>query len=215
MVDKLRRKFKLLIVATSALIISFGCIAAVDNFKQTQHIQSEVKRLETERQQLHDKTEKLEKTNTESKQQLEEQKKTEDKLREEIKNLQAAKAERQRIAALAASQHASAASAEQGSVAAGWHYECRSQRAAVQEAATRLLGANATYAMYIFDHESCSDPGRLNSSGCGGLGQACPLSKMPCGPNDIDCQIRFFDGHARGKGGWIASYNFWLANSWW
>lgn len=209
------KKFKLLIVAISALIISFGCIAAVDNYKEVKHTQSEIKRLETERQQLHDKTEQLQKSNTESKQQIDQQKQTEEKLRQEIKDLQAAKAERQRIAALAASQHVSAAESGQGSAAAGWHYECRSQAAAVHEATARLLGANAQYANFIFDHESCSDPGRLNTSGCGGLGQACPISKMPCGSNDIDCQVRFFDGHAAGKGGWLASYNFWLANRWW
>ena len=209
------KKLKLLIVAISALIISFGCIAAVNNYREVQHTQSEIKRLETERQQLHQKTEQLEKSNTESKQQLDLQKKTEEELRKEIQNLQAAKAERQRLAALAASEHVSALESGQGSVAAGWHYECRSQKAAVQEATARLLGANAQYANFIFDKESCSDPGRLNTSGCGGIGQACPLSKMPCGPNDIDCQVRFFDGHARGKGGWLASYNFWLANAWW
>lgn len=208
------KKFKLLIVAISALIISFGCIAAVENYKEVRHTQSEIKRLETERQQLHEKTQELEKTNSQSKQQIEQQKKTEEELRKEIQDLQAAKAERQRIAALAASQQASAAPSGK-TAAGGWHYECRSQAAAVHEATARLLGANATYANYIFDHESCSDPGRLNSGGCAGLGQACPGSKLPCGPNDIDCQVRFFDGHAAGKGGWLASYNFWLANKWW
>lgn len=209
------KTIKLLIVATSALIIGFGCIAAVENFKDIRHTQSEIKRLETERQQLHEKTQKLEKTNNQSQQQIEEQKKTETQLREEIKNLQAAKAERQRIGALAASEHVSAASTGQGREAAGWHYECRSQADAVHEATARLLGANAQYANYIFDQESCSDPGRLNSGGCRGLGQACPGSKLPCGPNDIDCQVRFFNGHAAGKGGWLASYNFWLSNQWW
>ena len=211
----MRRKFKVLILAISAIIISFGCHAAIDNYREVKKTQSEIQRLETERQNLHEKTEKLEQEKKKHLEQIQDQKKTEEQLREEIKSLQAAKAEKQRIAALASSQKASAATPKQGRVADGWHYECRSQKAAVQEATARLLGADAQYADFIFDHESCSDPGRLNSSGCGGLGQACPLSKMPCGPNDIDCQVRFFDGHAAGKGGWLASYNFWLANKWW
>ena len=102
----MRRHFKLLIVATSALIISFGCIAAIDNYKQVQHTQSQIKRLETERQQLHQKTEELQKANTQTEKQLQDQKQLEDQLRNEIKNLQAVRAEKQRLAALAASPKA-------------------------------------------------------------------------------------------------------------
>lgn len=102
------------------------------------------------------------------------------------------------------------------SSSSGWHRECRSRTAEVKAEVERQgLGQYWTYINFIFSHESCNDPGRLNAGGCRGLGQACPGSKLPCGPEDIACQVKWFNGYAQGKGGWAASYNFWLANNWW
>lgn len=102
----------------------------------------------------------------------------------------------------------------------GWHYDCRPQRDAVYQAVLDLgLGDQWTYIDYIFSHESCHDPGRLNSGGCAGLGQRCPGSTLRnvCGANDIHCQVRHFNDYAmRAHGGtWASNYAFWLANSWW
>lgn len=203
----------MLIVATSALIISFGSLAAIDNYKEIKKTQAEIIRLESDKQRLH---EQLEKTNKDNQQQIDQQKQTEEQLRKEIEALKVAKAERerQRLALLSA-QKATAAAPVQ-SAGAGWHYECRSQAAAVKQAVFELgLGDQWTYIDFILGHESCHDPGRLNAGGCAGLGQACPGTKLPCGPNDIKCQVQWFNTYAQGKGGWAASYSFWLANNWW
>lgn len=99
----------------------------------------------------------------------------------------------------------------------GWHRDCRSQRDAVKDAVFALgLGKDWQYIDYIFSHESCHDPGRLNHVGCRGLGQACPGSKLPCGPNDIRCQVKWFDGYARNRyGSWRNAHSAWLSKSWW
>lgn len=60
----------------------------------------------------------------------------------------------------------------------------------------------------------------VNASGCGGLGQACPVSKLaracPNWQTDPVCQLNYFGGYARGRyGSWQGAYNFWLSNHWW
>jgi len=213
----------LLAVAASALIISYGGIAAFDNYKSIRADQKQIKHLQIEREQLHkereelqNKSRNLEEVNSKTQLQLDQQRQTEDQLKKEIEQLKIVKAERERIAAIAASAKVSAQPSQNGSVAAGWHYECRSQRDAVFAAVQELgLSAQWQYIDYIFGKESCHDPGRLNSSGCGGLGQACPLSKLPCGANDIKCQVSWFNGYAQGKGGWATAYNIWLSKHWW
>lgn len=213
----------MLAVAASALIISYGGIAAFDNYKsiradqqQIIHLQLEREQLHKEREELKNKSRDLQEVNVKTQQQLDQQKQTEDQLKKEIEQLKVVKAERQRLAAIAAAPKVSAQPSQGSSVAAGWHYECRSQRAAVQAAVSELgLASQWQYIDYIFGKESCHDPGRLNSGGCGGLGQACPLSKLGCGPNDIKCQVLWFNNYAQSKGGWASAYNIWLSKHWW
>jgi len=101
-------------------------------------------------------------------------------------------------------------------LAAGWHFDCRSQTAAVEAEVNAMgLGADWFYIDYILGRESCHDPGRLNSNLCGGLGQACPIEKLGCGANDIHCQLVWFNNYAQAKGGWAASYALWLSQNWW
>jgi len=101
-------------------------------------------------------------------------------------------------------------------ISSGWHRDCRPQTEAVHQAVINAgLGDQWTYINYIFSRESCNDPGRLNAGGCRGLGQACPGSKLPCGPEDIACQVSWFNGYAQGKGGWYASYQIWISKNWW
>lgn len=73
---------------------------------------------------------------------------------------------------------------------------------------------------FIIGHESGWRPNAMSSRGCGGLGQACPASKLAnvCPDWQIDpvCQLRFFNGYAVSRyGSWTGAYNFWLANHWW
>ena len=185
-------------MAISALIISFGCIAAAENYKDIQHTQSQIKRLETERQELHNKTEELQKTNTQTQQQLEDQKKLEDQLRNEIKNLQAAKAEKQRLAALAASPKAFA---EEPIRASG---SCADWMAAA--------GIPSTYATnkLIINESGCRPTAVNPDSGACGIPQALPCSKIAhCGVEPV-CQLRWMDSYVKDRyGSWDGALAAW------
>ncbi len=81
------------------------------------------------------------------------------------------------------------------------------------------------YVDFIISHESGWRVNAVNPSGCAGLGQACPGSKLaaacPNWQSDPVCQIRFFHGYAQGVrfnrygGGWQGAFNHWQANRWW
>ena len=72
---------------------------------------------------------------------------------------------------------------------------------------------------YVIEHESHWNPGSVNGSGCAGLGQACPGSKLAAAcPNwqyDPVCQLRFFTGYASKYGGWNGAAAFWSSHGWW
>jgi uncharacterized protein YabE (DUF348 family) len=76
------------------------------------------------------------------------------------------------------------------------------------------------YVDYVIEHESHWNPAAVNRSGCYGLGQACPGSKLVAAcPNwqaDVVCQLRFFHGYAIGRyKSWEAAYNFKVSRGWW
>jgi uncharacterized protein YabE (DUF348 family) len=76
------------------------------------------------------------------------------------------------------------------------------------------------YVNYIISRESHWNPAALNGSGCAGLGQACPGSKLanacPGWQNNPVCQLKFFGGYATGRyGSWGGAYNFWLSHHYW
>lgn len=73
------------------------------------------------------------------------------------------------------------------------------------------------YKAFIYSHESGNDPTKWNSSGCLGLGQACPASKLlnVCPTMEYACEDAYFSSYASKYGGWAGAYAFWLANSWW
>ena len=195
-----KKNFKLLIVAISALIISFGCIAAVENYKEVKNTQSQIKRLETERQQLHDKNQELQNSNTQTEKQLEDQKKLEDQLRNEIKNLQAVKAEKARMAALASSPKAFAEEPVRASGScADWM------------AAAGIPDIYSTHKLII--NESGCNPNAVNpSSGACGIPQALPCSKIAhCGVEPV-CQLRWMDQYVKGRyGSWDGALAAWNA----
>jgi uncharacterized protein YabE (DUF348 family) len=73
---------------------------------------------------------------------------------------------------------------------------------------------------FIISHESGWRVNALNSRGCGGLGQACPSSKLaaacPNWQSDAVCQMRFFNGYAVGRyGSWTRAMEIWQTQRWW
>ena len=72
---------------------------------------------------------------------------------------------------------------------------------------------------FIIGHESGWRPAAMSGSGCGGLGQACPSSKLAraCPDWQVDpvCQLRFFSGYSGRYGGWQGAYQAWLVKGWW
>ena len=73
--------------------------------------------------------------------------------------------------------------------------------------------------MFIYFKESGNRPTARNSTGCLGIGQACPGSKLlaVCPDlNDYACQDAFFTKYAMNRyGSWENARQFWLKNSWW
>lgn len=72
----------------------------------------------------------------------------------------------------------------------------------------------------IIYKESGWRTGAMNASGCAGLGQACPGSKLvaacPNWQTDPVCQMRFFSGYAQGRyGSWSAAHDAWMSKGWW
>lgn len=71
----------------------------------------------------------------------------------------------------------------------------------------------------IFSGESGWRPGATNASGCAGLGQACPGSKLaavcPNWRTDPVCQTKFFAGYAQRYGGWQGAAAVWQRQHWW
>ena len=86
-------------------------------------------------------------------------------------------------------------------------------------AAAGISGSDYGYVNYIISRESGWRPNALNASGCAGLGQACPGSKLaaacPGWQNDPVCQLRYFSGYASKYGGWGGAYSFWTSHGWW
>lgn len=104
-------------------------------------------------------------------------------------------------------------------VAKGTYVDIAKDRTTVMAAAGIARG-DFTYADYVIEHESHWNPGAVNSAGCAGLGQACPGSKLaatcPSWRTDPVCQMRYFDGYAKGRyGGWYGAYQHKVANGWW
>lgn len=147
-------------------------------------------RLETEVQQKTVDQEKLKQLETEKAQ-------LEQRQRELEAQLQAKAAEKERLASISTTQKVSASPAPS---TAGSRGNC---------------GDNM-YKQYIYQHESGCDTNRWNSSGCYGIGQACPASKIAqCGA-DFACQDAWFTKYANDRyGSWAGAYQFWTQNHWW
>lgn len=73
---------------------------------------------------------------------------------------------------------------------------------------------------FIIARESGWNLAARNASGCLGLGQACPGSKLmsacPSWQSDATCQIQFFTGYANSRyGSWQGAYEAWMVKHWW
>jgi len=67
--------------------------------------------------------------------------------------------------------------------------------------------------MFIYQHESGNSPTKWNQSGCVGLGQACPASKLldDCPQLDYACEDSWFTQYMIDKyGTWANAYAFWI-----
>ncbi len=84
-------------------------------------------------------------------------------------------------------------------------------------AAAGISSDDYAYVNYIISRESNWNPGARNGSGCLGLGQACPGSKLTsvCSLSDAVCQLQFFSGYANRYGGWGGAYNYWQGHRYW
>lgn len=87
----------------------------------------------------------------------------------------------------------------------------------VVTAASLVVDAtNVDAKMWIYMHESGNDPTRHNASGCRGLGQACPGSKLPCSDTDYACQDAWFTNYMTSRyGTWERAKSYWVAHGWW
>jgi len=86
--------------------------------------------------------------------------------------------------------------------------------------AAGIASGQQPYADFIISHESGWRTNATNGSGCAGLGQACPGSKLaavcPAWQVDAVCQMRFFSNYANGKyGSWQGAYAAWQRQHWW
>lgn len=70
----------------------------------------------------------------------------------------------------------------------------------------------------IYSHESGNDPTKYNPSGCLGLGQACPASKLlvVCPTVDYACEDAWFTNYmVANYGTWDNAWAVWQSKGWW
>lgn len=129
-----------------------------------------------------------------------------DKVLAALHAAQAAEAAQEAAQALAAKKLADAAAAQAAAA-----------QTAVQQAVVAPVSSDY-YKQWIYNEESGNDPSRWNSSGCLGVGQACPASKLlaVCPTMDYACEDNFFTNYMVSRyGSWYAAYEFHIANGWW
>lgn len=102
-------------------------------------------------------------------------------------------------------------------VARGKAFDISKDKAAVM-AAAGIRQSDYPYVDYIVTRESGWRVHATNGR-TWGLCQALPGNKMASAGADWQTnpvtQLRWCSGYAAGKGGWEASYNFWLSHHWW
>ena len=89
----------------------------------------------------------------------------------------------------------------------------RAASAAVNFVAPAAYASGDSAKLFIYNHESGNNPTKWNSSGCLGLGQACPASKLlaVCPNMDYACEDNWFTGYmSQCYGTWEAAQAYWL-----
>lgn len=205
---------KRIIIVFGTLLIAFfaytGYTDAVNTRQDLQNKAIEIQQLKEEKTTAEQKREEAIKAKQKSQEELKKKEEEKQQLKEEQKRLEAelqAKAERKAKLAEASRQVINIATNTQTASAAA-------------PTPQGNCGDNA-YAAYIYGMESGGrvpgncDVNAMNAGGCGGIGQACPASKMSCGA-DYSCQNAFFSNYALTRyGSWADAYAFHKANGWW
>lgn len=202
---------RITLVIGTLIIIIFGYIVCVDAVRTWQTIQDQKNNIKVLNDQYKKLDQKLDST-------IDTKKKSEDEVKKLELEKQKLETERQRLEkelqakvdaknklALASTTVINSATLTQTAYAAGG------------------CGDNQ-YAAYIYGMESGGrvvgncNPTSRNPSGCLGIGQACPGSKLlaVCPNLDYACENVFFTNYAIGKyKSWENAYNFHVANGWW
>lgn len=114
-----------------------------------------------------------------------------------------------------AEEKAAAIEAAQAILNARQVYTPKQVVAPVQSA---VNASDSYYKLFIYNHESGNNPTRYNGSGCLGLGQACPASKLlaVCPTMSYACEDAWFTNYAISRyGSWAGAYSFWISRHWW
>lgn len=188
------------------ILLSLVAVVANTNSKVELH-QIEVKTKQQEIDLLQQKLETNEETEAKNKQELDKKLQENKKLQDEIRALQARKAEEARIAQANASNAVSASSQTATTHIVGdWVAQCH---AWAKEAGIVLNDS----AIKLLERESHCSPTVMNpTSSAGGIPQALPWTKMGCELSvaGAPCQLKWFQGYVMGRYG---SYEAALAHS--
>lgn len=218
-VPRLKIKMNSRMVATvigTAIVIAFiGLgIYSITSGRKAHHLQDiQIKTMGSEKQQLqsdvHALEVKFEKLKTDKSATEEQKQQLQQQIQEKDKQLQ------EKDAQLQAKADAKKAEADRLAAAARLSTGSATAAAAAPSGAIAGCGDNF-YANYIYSHESGCRTHNPNGSGCDGIGQACPASKVidQCG-YDYACQNAWFTNYANKYGGWAGAYTFWVNNHWW
>jgi hypothetical protein len=197
------------LVLAALLVVGFTALGISDITKKNDKIQlknielkstsTKLKTLELKYDHLQVELNKTDATNEAKIKQLESEKQHLEQERQRLEKEVAVKAEAKRVAALKLQNAATAATGTATAYAASNGY----------------CGDNQ-YKQFIYQHESGCNTNRWNSSGCYGIGQSCPASKIAhCGA-DFACQDAWFSNYAVSRyGSWAGAYAFWAQNHWW
>lgn len=196
----MKRRTLYLVAASFIAIISISAItAAVHAYRQDLQIKH-LEQTKTQRETDLEKTQDQLKNTQGEKQQLDQKAKDQEKQIQDLNGqLQAKRAEQESIASAAARAAT---------------FTSRASAAPIKSGAVAGCGDNF-YANFIYMHESGCRTVNPNGSGCDGIGQACPASKIAHCGGDYACQNAWFTAYAQKYGGWEGAYQFWLANHWW
>ena len=204
-------KRKILVAVVVILAIVFTALA-LETIRDTEHrlqlkeVQlqergAELKKLELKYRNLNVELDKIDKNNKKKIEQLEREKRELDEDRKRLERELQAKLQRkeqERLAKLETQKNLiNTVTATQTASAYSGSINCSNPSSAKA---------------FIYCKESGNDPNAVNSTGCRGIGQACPGSKLPCSGSDYACQDTWFTNYMQQRyGSWENAKAHWLA----